>query len=676
MIGEWNRYHALRAVRGQARYLTLRGMSRSTRRNRNRPQTLASPSLANGCTIATMHAADAGDPALALTLASALLPVLACIAAGSLVGRGSLRWPGADMLVGFGLLASALAILAIITPVPLSWLAAGLVVAAAAGCALRWQAPGGRSTWIALALILPVLIVAAGHSPAMWDDFWNWLPSAAYAYWHNSLPWPDQAPSLSIFPAYPQGMPLMIASASFLAGRFLEGAGPAINALLLAGGSAVLAEALAAALVRRGRLQATEMPVALVAAAVAITTLLNPGLDGGVLLSSYADCATMVAVGALGLLGVELLVRLSTSGSAHVEGLAWRFGFVAALLLNLKQINPALLALLVIGLVLVACREPALRTRRALSQLPRMLGPGVVFLLFWRWYVKHGAPNAEQSFRPLYDWNFGELEQMLAAIGGLLAEAPLFHGMMWLVTVAGVVFFFQLPRKSSEARWLAIICAIVWPGYNAVLLISYLGVMTPYDAQIAADYWRYSPHVALLGLYAPVLGLTCARWPAWLKLRSSAATLAAILLALGALPARSDLNNPPNRAWLHFVRGAALEMRQIIPAAGSVLIVPYWNSSPFGVALRYGLWALDTPAEHIDARIVWDSENFAKVASWAARGEAEYLIVQDGEGAMDDRTDALGLPRLHHELALFRWQDGAWRKVKSWPIPPELLRRE
>ena len=59
----------------------------------------------------------------------------------------------------------------------------------------------------------------------MWDDFWNWLPSAAYAYGHDSLVWPDLPPSFSIFPGYPQGVPLMIAAASFIAGRFLEAAG-------------------------------------------------------------------------------------------------------------------------------------------------------------------------------------------------------------------------------------------------------------------------------------------------------------------------------------------------------------------------------------------------------------------------------------------------------------------
>jgi hypothetical protein len=39
------------------------------------------------------------------------------------------------------------------------------------------------------------------------------------------------------------------------------------------------------------------------------------------------------------------------------------------------------------------------------------------------------------------------------------------------------------------------------------LLIVYLGVTTGYDAHIASDYWRYTSHVALFGLFAPVVAL-------------------------------------------------------------------------------------------------------------------------------------------------------------------------
>jgi hypothetical protein len=377
-------------------------------------------------------------------------------------------------------------------------------------------------------------------------------------------------------------------------------------------------------------------------------------------------------VGPRGLLGVEILARLSAGGAANVQRLAWRFGFVGAMLVSLKQANPVLLALVTAGLLLVALRDSAIRSRRVLEQLPRMLGPAICLFALWRWYVSQILPNSEQAFRPFDTWNFGVLRQTFAAIASVIADAPLFHSLMWLVTAAGLVVFVRLPRKSSEARWLAVVCATVWLGYNVFLLIVYLGAMSSYDAMIAADYWRYTPHVALLGLYAPVMALAIGHWPVWTNLRGRVATVAIVLLAVCAMPVRGDINNPPGRAWQHFLRDAAADMRRIILPASKLLIVPVWNSNPFGVAVRYNLWQLGMPDWQIFATILWDADDFAKAATWAAQGEANYLLVQDAEGVMDEVMDSLGLPGINHELVLFGWQDGAWQKVKSWPVPPDL----
>ena len=136
----------------------------------------------------------------------------------------------------------------------------------------------------------------------------------------------------------------------------------------------------------------------------------------------------------------------------------------------------------------VALRDPAILSQRASAQLPRMLGPPIVLFALWRWYVMQNLPRSEQAFRPIYEWNFGALRQTLFSIGDLIADAPLFHSMMWLVTAAGLAIVFRWPGKSSEALWLAVICATVWLGYNVFLLIVYIGVMSDSDAQIAADY--------------------------------------------------------------------------------------------------------------------------------------------------------------------------------------------
>ncbi len=343
------------------------------------------------------------DTLFVLALFCALVPFAGCVAAGAAVAPGRL-WPGTDMFVGFGAFSIALTVLAVTTRIPLSWLMAGLTVLSAITVLVRRKVPGGYSTWIALALVSPILVMAAGHVPAMWDDFWNWQPSAIYEFQHNSLPWRDLPRPFSIFPGYPQGIPLMAAATSLVAGRYLEAAGPLVNVLLLVGSSAFLAEALAATLVRQGRLQASEMPVALVAGAVVVTILLNPGLDGAVVLSTYADVGTMVALGALGLLAVEILARLSSGEGENAEALAWRFGLVGAMLVNLKQANPVLLALVTAGLVLVALRHPPMRTRRSAMLLARMLVPAIVVMVTWRWYValkSHQCGKILPAFRSM-----------------------------------------------------------------------------------------------------------------------------------------------------------------------------------------------------------------------------------------------------------------------------------
>lgn len=617
--------------------------------------------------------------ALVPTLASVAAVIATCMAAGSAVGRGDDRWPGADMLVGMGLLGGVLTILAVATPVPLSGLMIALGLLSIVAVAVRRHIPGGRATFIALALLSPILLAAAGNQATLYDEFWHWLPSAAYDFTHNSLAKRGLPPSFSQFPGYPQAMPLMIAAASQVAGRFLEAAGPVINVALLAGAGALLADAVAAARQRQG-LAAGGKPLLLVAAAVAVTVPLNPGLDGSVVLSSYADCATMVAVGALGLIGVEMLARVAARGSGDAEVLAWRFGLVAALLVNLKQANPVLLALIAAGLAAIAWRDPAISKHRALALLPRMLGPSMVVFVAWRWYVARHVPLGEPSFRPFATWSFQAVPAMVAAVWDYITEAPLFHAMMWTVAAAGLVVLFRCPRQAGEARWLAVVAAVVWLGYNAFLVAVYLGAFSSYEAQTAADYWRYTPHVALLALYAPVMALATVRWPSGIKLRRAASAPVTVAVVFGTLPARGDLSAPHDRTWARVIRGATTDMRRTIPAGSKVAIAQCWNGSPFGMMVRYDLWQFGDPAREIHGIVLADTDDGpdpAVVAGLATRGEAQYLLIQDGECAWDEEdTDKIGLSRIDHEIALFAWRDGAWNKVQSWPIPVALLHRD
>ena len=116
-------------------------------------------------------------------------------------------------------------------------------------------------------------------------------------------------------------------------------------------------------------------------------------------------------------------------------------------------------------------------------------------------------------------------------------------------------------------------------------------------------------------------------------------------------------------------------MRHAMPPGSKVVIIQCWNESPFGVIVSYDLWQLGVPEREIHGILLAEGTDPAVVASLATRGEANYLIVQDAERVMDDVIDKLGLSQIDHELVLFAWRNGAWAKVKSWPIPPALMDR-
>jgi hypothetical protein len=70
------------------------------------------------------------DPAVFSALAAALVPIALCVAMGVAIGNGRARWPGSDMFVGFGIMVSAISMLAVATRLPLSSLMLGLAAIA------------------------------------------------------------------------------------------------------------------------------------------------------------------------------------------------------------------------------------------------------------------------------------------------------------------------------------------------------------------------------------------------------------------------------------------------------------------------------------------------------------------------------------------------------------------
>jgi len=593
---------------------------------------------------------------------AALAVMLACTALGSVVGGGKQRLPGADTVVGLGLAGGILTVLAVATRVPISL---GVDLLGMAGiAALGWSAwqrrlPGGLGLTAALLVASPLLAYAALGPATLWDDFAQWLPNAAYVFQYDSLPRPDlPANTASRHPGYPHILPFIVASASWLTGRFLESAGPVANVVLLASAGAAIADL-------RPRADHNDLPRRLAVAAATIGAfwlLFFPDLSRNVLFSSYADTATIAAVGVLGLLGVSLLERLDEA--AEAQALAWRFGLAAAALVNLKQANLVVLVLLSLGLLLAAWRSGQLQWPRLLRLLPAMIGPAAVVFLVWRYYLKNNLPGGEMAFQPPALWNWDAVPEMARSLGYELGQNPPFHLLMWAVSLAGL-WKLRHPRHPEEL--LAVATAMVWIGYNAFLIAVYLGAMTKEEAQIAADYWRYTPHVGMLAVGAVLIGMRRLAWPAPLVRQSRPLLLGiAALLPLVLLAAGPHRLSALAKVWPIQARAVAHELADILPPNSRLAPVIAFDYGFSYYAIGHDLHRFGRDGRNLEICCWWKGP--ITLAMFQS-GEATHLFISDHLGDINALTAPLGIPTVVNESALYEWTGTGFHKTHSWPFP-------
>ncbi len=597
----------------------------------------------------------------AITAASAALAVmLVTTALGATVGGGRDRLPGTDTVVGLGLAGGILTLLAVATRLPVSLWASLLGVAGIV--ALAWSVwhrrlPGGLGFAAALLVAAPLLAFATMGPATMSDDFAQWLRNAAFVFQYDSLPRPNLPPSPSRWPGYPHTLPFIVAISSWLTGRFLESAGPVANVVILASVGAAIGD------VAVGERRALPVRLAVAAATVgAFFVLFFPELTRNVLFSSYADTATIAAVGVLGLLGVLLLDRLEEGRDADAQALAWRFGLAAAALVNLKQANPVLLALLMSGLLLAGWRSGRLRWGHAMRLLPSMLIPAAVVFLVWRHYVTHNLTAGEMAFRPLALWNWSSAPDMVRSLGEELAKNPAFHLLMWAVTLAGL-WKLRAPRRPEDL--LAVTTAVVWIGYNAFLIVVYLGSMGAWEAVMAADYWRYTPHVGMLAVAAALLWLRQLSWPEAVRRLSQPLLLGiAALLPVSLLIAGPQRLSAMGKVWPMQFRMVGRELADILPPNSRLAASVEFDYSLTFSGINYDLHRFGRD----DRNLIFWNEGPITMAPFLS-GEATHLLVMDHLGSRDKDTDLLGIPPVVNESALFKWTGSGWRKVHAWPFP-------
>jgi hypothetical protein len=377
-----------------------------------------------------------------------------------------------------------------------------------------------------------------------------------------------------------------VAVSSWLCGNFLETAGPVANVVILAALGAAMGDVMVA-----GARHTLPLRFATASATIAAFWLFFPNFERNVLYSSYADTASIAAVGILALLGLSLLERLTAGYNADNRAFAWRFGLVATALVLLKQANPVLLALLTLGLLVAGWRSGRLRRTFTIRLSLPMLLPAVVVFLLWRQYVATNLVSSEMSFRAFALWNWDKVFALLHSLGYEWTHNPPFHLLMWGVTLVGI-WKLRLPRRPEEM--LAVITAVVWIGYNLFLMVVYLGAMTPEEAGNAADYWRYTPHAGMLAVATVLVYLRSLSWPTVLvRWPQSSLWLCTILLPLAILIAEPQQMSASAKEWPAHFRAVGHDLADILPSNARLVVLgggylkPTWDAIDYDLH-RYG----------------------------------------------------------------------------------------
>ena len=584
------------------------------------------------------------------------------IAVAMFSGLGRIRGveqdlPGVSILYGWSILAAALTVTGVFTPLafaPIFW-----TLAAVAAIALIISARRGtldlRPILPFFALGAPLLVIMAGKAPSEVDSFTHWLPNGLYIVEHDGFLHPDRPPAKSAYPGFPYNVTFLFLAASKFANAFVE------NSVILANVTwLILFAAVIAWLLRRSAAIPAGNDWKLAAFALLGATLLNPVFVRRIWLTSYPDMATSIVVlfaGLAGWLWIEAIVRRDETEFAKAAG----FGLLLALLINIKQANLVLVVALVVACGMVVMRAPEVSLRLYTKRLLMVLSLPLLLYFSWRYYLVEVTPLYENKMLPFAKWPFDQIDDLLSKMGVVIFRKPLYFALAFGFVIWGIRKW--LSRPKSEFDRLAIIVGASFVGYNLFLLFIFIAHFGGHPQ----SYWRFNTHLGYFIIAAAIYGFGLiyqtysSRLPACipgiLKRGATALIVVVPLLELGLADYwRFDLEIPKP-----LLREAGKDLAKILPPSAQVAaVVPRDQGNFTSILSHYG--QLGRPDLYIGA-----VDKPAQLATFFRRsaGKPAYVWAycpRDWVGS------ALGAEVSSGQAALFVRKDDEWNVARLWPL--------
>lgn len=579
-----------------------------------------------------------------VSLAGLVLVALGFVTIGAALG-GRDRLPEADLLAGWAMVAGLFTVAGGVFDIPLT-IVTGLSAVMAVGSAVvlwrRGEPVLERGSLVVLLWMAPLLLATASMQPSQWDEFSQWLPNARYLNLFDAFPGPGHPASDSVFPGYPPGVTVVFYLVGQLIGHFTDTVAPWFNLLLLAGSARLMIRLF------RGPDDSETLGAGAAWGVLGVTVLATTFVPK-LVLSSYADTATAVAVGFSAVLGL----RLWEGGTKGGWGRAAQFALVFALLPMTKQGNFALMGLLVLALAWASWRGDG-DWRRHWVLLGIALVPAVVATLAWRLHVS--ASGGDMSIRALSNWQWSLLPAILASMWHVAAAKGGYFGL-------GLVVLGLAVWRRPAGQPLVPLFALIFAGYNVFLLFVYLAILGGYESANAASFWRYNTHLGVLEMLvaAMLAGLIWRRLGSR-RLGRAAVVFGGVAAVVGPFAAQKYIRfdrQPTKMDALVTIT----EMAKVIPGDAHLMVVDARGTGFFGHYANYHLGF----GRHVIA-------NFTAFDHTGIRGaiaglQPDFIWVRTLTPAV---TAELGLPLDETASHLLALEDGRLRLVKSWRYPAGL----
>lgn len=328
-----------------------------------------------------------------------------------------------------------------------------------------------------------------------WDDISHWMLNALYLWQHHAFPSTTTDTIIySVWPGYPQAMPLLQNMYGFLNGAFVVAGGGALVWGLHAALALWLSQSPTQAATILGRFAAFFF-------ALVFLTILSPVFNASFTLTGQSDGPTTIVVGVVGLLLMQFYESLKQTDSKETRSLSIQLTLCAILLVSLRQTNIFFLLLMLGAIKLLLIRDAFERKRLSALTTPLLwLAPaflaGVAYYFMWKSFADTNLPRTGFSILPLESWRWDLWNDMIHAVW---KEALKKNGTFLLFIGIGLYGGYSFFKRKDGLGALAFMTLVVGLGQFAFLLLAYMGSsFSEAEIKRAASFYRYMVHVGML----------------------------------------------------------------------------------------------------------------------------------------------------------------------------------